>query len=341
MSRPGTRLRALSARVCSERLMRRLIDPALADLQAEHEEAVRSRRLWKSRWVLLSGYVAWIRVMALCGPLALRQDLSGWTVDDGRALSRTAWLSLAVTVAATVLLLRMQWTSWVPTHANTMTLVRYLIPAMLPLSVPVGLTLGTTLSLSGRAVSRRLVIALLMIGLGLSVPSFVMVDRIVPVTNQAYREAWFGSSGVQRGSRELTLAELRARIDSYPRMVLDTAEAARRMRVERRDYYGRYAAIGIPFVFTLFALAIVGCRRFGRFGSGCAGFLGLVVWYLLEGTLPHVPRDGFMPPLLTAWLPHLAIIATSVALLRSRTVRLPPSPITRLRRPRKPDTIYI
>ena len=37
MSRPGIRLRALSARVCSERLMQRLVDPAIADLQAEYE----------------------------------------------------------------------------------------------------------------------------------------------------------------------------------------------------------------------------------------------------------------------------------------------------------------
>jgi hypothetical protein len=322
MSRPGTRLRALSARVCSERLMRRLVDPAIADLQAEHEEAVRSRRAWKSRWVLLSGYVAWTKVMALCGPLALRQDLSGWTVDDGRALSRTAWLSLAATVVATILLLlTMERTLWAEdAHASVATLVMYLMPAALVLSVPVGLSLGTTAGMGGQSISRRLVIALLMIGLGLSVASFVMVDRIVPVTNQAYREAWFGSSGVQRGSRELTLAELRVRLESYPRAGLGSVEAARRMRVEERDYYGRYAATGIPFVFTLFALAIVGCRRFGRVGSGCAGFLGLVVWYLLAMTLPLVPRDGFWPPMFAAWLPHVAIIATSIALF----VRLRP-----------------
>jgi lipopolysaccharide export LptBFGC system permease protein LptF len=330
VSRPGTRLRALSARVCSERLMQRLVDPAIADLQAEHEEASRSRRVWKRRWILMSGYLAWAKVMVLCGPLALKQELSGWTVDDGRALSRTAWLSLAATVVATIfLLLTMERTLWAEdAHASVATLVMYLIPAVLVLSVPVGLSLGTTLGIGGQSISRRLAIALLMIGFGLSVASFVMVDRVVPVTNQAYREAWFGSSGVQRGSRELTLAELRARLKSYPRAGLGAAEAARRMRVEERDYYWRYAAIGIPFVFTLFALAIVGCRRFGRFGGGCAGLLGLVVWCLLTMTLPHVPRDGFWPPMFAAWLPHIAIIATSVALLQSPTVRL------------KPDTTY-
>jgi hypothetical protein len=326
MSRPGTRLRALSARVCSERLMQRLVDPAIADLQAEHEEAVRSRRVWKSRWVLLSGYVAWTKVMALCGPLALRQELTGWTVDDRRALSRTAWLSLAATIVATILLLlTMERTLRdEDAHASVATLVMYLMPAALVLSVPVGLSLGTILSMGGRSISRRLVIALLLIGVGLSVASSVVMDRIVPVTNQAYREAWLGRSGVQRGSRELTLAELRARLESYPGAGLGAAEAARRMRVEEGDYYGRYAVIGIPFVFTLFALAIVGCRRFGRFGSGCAGVLGLVVWYVLEGALPHVPRDGFWPPMFAAWLPHLAIIATSISLC----VRL------------KPDTTY-
>jgi len=36
MSLPGTRLRALAARVCSEKTMARFIDPTIADLQTDY-----------------------------------------------------------------------------------------------------------------------------------------------------------------------------------------------------------------------------------------------------------------------------------------------------------------
>ena len=41
VSRPGTRLRALAARVCSEKTMERLIDPVIGDLQAEYTPSER------------------------------------------------------------------------------------------------------------------------------------------------------------------------------------------------------------------------------------------------------------------------------------------------------------
>ena len=40
MRPPGTRLRALAARLCAAITMERLVDPAIADLQAEYEEAI-------------------------------------------------------------------------------------------------------------------------------------------------------------------------------------------------------------------------------------------------------------------------------------------------------------
>lgn len=64
MTRPGTRLRALSTRLCGERMRERLIDPAIADLQAEYEDVARPNLVWRGRWVLLTGYLAWAKVMA-------------------------------------------------------------------------------------------------------------------------------------------------------------------------------------------------------------------------------------------------------------------------------------
>ena len=50
MTPPGTRLRALAARLCAAITMERLVDPAIADLQAEYEEASRTGPGWRRRW---------------------------------------------------------------------------------------------------------------------------------------------------------------------------------------------------------------------------------------------------------------------------------------------------
>jgi len=41
MKRPGARVRAIAARLCRTDTMARLVDPTLADLQAEHSVACR------------------------------------------------------------------------------------------------------------------------------------------------------------------------------------------------------------------------------------------------------------------------------------------------------------
>jgi hypothetical protein len=48
MRPPGTRLRALAARLFAASTMERLVDPAIADLQAEYEEALRRGPKWRS-----------------------------------------------------------------------------------------------------------------------------------------------------------------------------------------------------------------------------------------------------------------------------------------------------
>jgi lipopolysaccharide export LptBFGC system permease protein LptF len=303
--------------------MERLIDPAIADLQAEHEDATRRRSPWRCRWILLTGYLAWAKLMVLCGWLRLRQDLSEWTIDDRHALSRMAWISLAATVAATAFLIRMTWTSWEGTDTSVATLVVYLIPAQLPLTVPAGLTLGTTVGLAGRTISRRMLAVLVFVGFASSVASFLTLDWIVPTTNQAYREAVVGYA-VARGNNELSFREARARIESAARAGMSASDAVRYIRTERTRYYARWAITATPLLLTLFSLAVVTRRRFGRLRAGVAGCLGIVGYAFFFTLGAYLGLNGFMPPLLAAWLPHIAIFATSVAVLRWRSVRLQP-----------------
>ena len=61
MMAPGTRLRALAARLFAASTMERLVDPAIADLQVEYEEALRSGPRWRCRWIWFVGHLAFFR----------------------------------------------------------------------------------------------------------------------------------------------------------------------------------------------------------------------------------------------------------------------------------------
>ncbi len=49
--------------------MDRLIDPVIADMQCEHEQATRKGQRWRRRWTLLEGYFAFWRVLAVHVPV--------------------------------------------------------------------------------------------------------------------------------------------------------------------------------------------------------------------------------------------------------------------------------
>ena len=65
MTPPGTRLRALAARLLDPRTMEFLVDPAIADMQAEYEEAARRGLAWRKRWMCLRGYLSFFAMLIL------------------------------------------------------------------------------------------------------------------------------------------------------------------------------------------------------------------------------------------------------------------------------------
>src|SRR5687768_9792238 len=99
MRRPGTRLRTIVARLCGARTMARLVDPTLADLQAEYEDAVGRGRKWEGRWVLMLGHLALVRVLTMHGGMRAMGILRDLTGEDRRALSRTVGASAAIMIA--------------------------------------------------------------------------------------------------------------------------------------------------------------------------------------------------------------------------------------------------
>jgi putative ABC transport system permease protein len=65
MKPPGTRLRAIAARVFDPPTLERVIDPAIADLQTEYEAASRGRSRWRPRAIRIRGYVALVKLIAV------------------------------------------------------------------------------------------------------------------------------------------------------------------------------------------------------------------------------------------------------------------------------------
>src|SRR6185503_15406414 len=79
-------------------------DPLVADLQIEYAESIRRGRVWRSRWALLSGHVAFLKTIALCGLEGAICSLGGGTVDDRLAMGRTLRCSAAAMAVTTVVL---------------------------------------------------------------------------------------------------------------------------------------------------------------------------------------------------------------------------------------------
>jgi len=95
MTPPGTRLRALAARLLDARTVEYLVDPAIADVQAEYEEASRRGLAWRKRWICLRGYLSFL-AMLLAHGRAVRAMNGGVTPLRGLSLDIRLALRLLV-----------------------------------------------------------------------------------------------------------------------------------------------------------------------------------------------------------------------------------------------------
>ena len=77
MTPPGTRLRALAARLLPASTMDHLVDPAIADMQAEYEEASRRGLAWRKRWICIRDYFAFFK-MIVAHRRAVKRRNDGW-----------------------------------------------------------------------------------------------------------------------------------------------------------------------------------------------------------------------------------------------------------------------
>jgi predicted permease len=113
MKPPGTRLRALAARLLAPTTMDYLVDPVIADMQAEYEDAARRGLTWRKRWICVRDHLAFFKMIVAHG-LAAKKRNSGWAPLRGLSLDVRLALRLLVkhiglTVVATVALAFAIW----------------------------------------------------------------------------------------------------------------------------------------------------------------------------------------------------------------------------------------
>jgi hypothetical protein len=315
---PGACLRRWANRMCSPRTMERLIDPLIADLQHEYEEANRAGPTWRGRVALVRGYLAFWRVLALHVPrLWLNRTVRELAIAERPALVR-AVVAAAVTMAlVTALLVAPPAQAMARSDKFPVWLLVLLLPQSVPFSLPLTLLMSVVCGWTGRTITPQIRLLVITLGLAGSLVSFGTIVWVVPTANQAWRTI-IAHRVVLRGLAETPPLTLRDR--------------ALALRSEGRNeeagewlfsYHARWALAGAAGVFAVFGLAITGLRRsriaaMAISASACVIYVG----YFFE--LAQVRHSIFSDERLLfalAWFPNLLMTLTSVAFLSVRDDR--------------------
>jgi hypothetical protein len=302
---PGRALHRLAAVVCSLTTLERVVEPAIADVQKEYGAAELG---WLRRArILFVGYLAILEVMLMC---ALQSPAA--TEDDRRAITRTfAWFAgLTVCASALILVLTVAVLPGVPPFFAAL-----LTTLMLPSALPVGLTLGIAFGLGGRAISRRVVRAVLVMAFVAVVVSFSTMIWSWSVVTHSFRQSISDTVGgrqpVVRAASDISAAAMQQQPYFGP--------GGDRMARDKRRAWTQHLRNAVAFAtpaLALLALALLRHRapRVMLFGA-CAGYFAL----LLIGE--QLVYQG-LPPLAAAWLANI-VCATGAVFLVKRSTALP------------------
>jgi hypothetical protein len=318
MNRPGNRLRAFAAGWCCPETMERVVDPLIADVQREHGEAVRRRRMWRAQWIQVAGWITFLKVLVVCAGTHLATP-ERWTADDRKSLVKAAVISVLTTVAITVLLVSRSAEDLpkVLVHPSPKRLF-YLAPYPFVAGIVLGVTLGIVLGC--RALSRRIVAAAIGAALMCSAIVFINVGWVAPAAHLAYRMTVGDTDLTRLDVGEASFGALRRKIEQVGR---DSENDQFGFLVALSyDYHRRVALSFSPLVFTLFALTMAGCfrRRWVPGILACAtfvlyGWLVLTVrpWSLQPWWWSLQPWDAHWPPYVAAWCANVTVLVASAA----------------------------
>jgi len=315
MTRPGERLRRLAARVCSERTRQRLIDPAVADLQAEFAAARRNGSVWRRVRILGAGYLSIAKVLIIAAGADLRESATTWQREEASRARRGAWVALGIITAATVLLeLPLLGSLEIGTGVGErLRLATYLAPSNLALSVPLGLAIATGWALHGATRTRKVAAAALVTAAALSVLMFVNLAWLTPDANQAFRVTVMAHHDPPapppvRGDGELRWEDLRTRL----RQARDAADGD--VWQLETLYYRKWSMSAAPLAMVALVVALAFRRPWTRVGlTGVVCGVYAAYYALLLSTFPLAQR-GVAPPMVLEWAGTALCLAAAVAI---------------------------
>ena len=311
MNRPGARLQRLAAAVCSERARRRLIDPAVADLQAEVSAARRTGSAWRALHALGAGYVSIAKVLAIAVGGDLRAEASTWQPEERAAARRAVLVAFVATAVATAAFVALP----ISTGPDWAVLGLYLAPSVLPITVPLGLMLAIAWTLHGAARTRKLAVAGMVVAALCSIAMFANLGWLTPEANQAYRETRFaqvfpGRDAPPRGFFELTWSGMHARLREAR-----ATESPHEVRYLEVAYHKKIAYTVAPLAMVGVILALAFRRRWGR-GRLMAAAGGVAMAYLLVSeAFSFVGADLNAPTVVIGWAATALCAAAAVVLL--------------------------
>ncbi len=311
-------------------MLERVVDPIVADMQYEWQQAMARGDRRAALFVRLRGYAGFGRAVLL-------QSMTGEWRPPAVTLGGPPRIAAGVVIAFVGLsAVLMTWSFggfWSHLRAlpamgvrpGTLTfsvfsrLLLEFLPSATVLTIPPSVLLGTLLAVRDRATSSRrpraLALRLLPAAAAATAATLVLTTTVMPRTNQAFRQAAFtlitGSSRpVAPGDRELTLGELDVAI---PKLESAGDSRAAGYRVERQKRFAMPAACG---AFGLVALGVAGrVRRLGVLTSlaCCSG--ASACYYVLARLMEQAGDAGRIPAIVAAWLPSVGLAAIGAGLL--------------------------
>jgi hypothetical protein len=300
VTHPGERLRALAARLFDRSTNDHLIDPAIADLQFEHAEALRQGRIWRSRWIAATGCIAFWKVVA--------HACIGTRWRATRALA-VAFSAAAVVTALAVLVVLANTPATTISQGKMAWLVLYLLPQAFAVSMPICLAVGLFVWLRTEGVDasrHRAVLWLMRVALLLGI---VNAGWMAPAGNNAYRNLVVGAPTI-RGANELTFVELGKR--AYQGTSSAEVDGPLPMAFWMN---ARLALVVAPIL--LGVLALVGAKTAHRRSGTTVVLITLTLFagcYLLFSDNDVAMLMRWMPAIAIAWIPD-AIVGVAIGTL--------------------------
>lgn len=300
MRAPGTLARRLLQSWCTSRLVARVVDPVIADLQEEHASAIRQGRRWRARRIHTAGLIALLKALLVEAALGGVRSAFLDRESEGRRLAIASTV-FALAASAMIVFETAPFMRWAATEDPRSFGLAFalLFPSSLPIALPFGLTLGLVSWLGARRSPSRPIAALALVA---SVTSFVLLAWVVPESNQSFRVAVAGP-GVVRGLNELALSDLMQR--------------AAEERVSGGNQTATYAlhrrlALSVaPFVLCAFAMVLPGVAQ-RRSRRWLLAGLGLSVYCALL----NIPAGA--APIAAAWCSNLAVTSITAVMLPLR-----------------------